>query len=321
MSTDEPIEDLPRGIALAWGVAETPQRGPKREMSVEKIVDAAIELADSIGIQAVSMSAVAKSLGYTPMSLYRYVSAKDDLLLLMQEEATGLPPESEGPTTEWRPRLEELFEAQLMIYKTQPWLLNLPISGSPITPNNSAWLEASLEALSSTPLNFDERMAVALFVTGMARWQGTVMAGYQEQARTTGLSDAELAVREFQLYDAVVNEDNFPMLRQAIDAEVFVSEADPFRFGLDRGLDGVAEYIVSVTDRTDTSTGEEDSEEDPSASSSEADIRDDDPEVLSDKKYREAQKSVRQAQKILAEARKRERQTLREAKVRLANKK
>lgn len=89
----EDLEDieLPRSIALAWGIAANPQRGPKREMSVERIVEAAVELADAEGIGAVSMAAVAKRLGFTPMSLYRYVTAKDDLLLLMQDEATGVP--------------------------------------------------------------------------------------------------------------------------------------------------------------------------------------------------------------------------------------
>ena len=47
-------------------------------------------------------------------------------------------------------------------------------------------------------------------------------------------------------------------------------------------------------------------------------ISDDDPDVVADKKFREAQKAVKQAQKVLAEARKRERQTLREAKERVA---
>jgi len=53
--------ELPRGVALAWGVAADPQRGPKREMSVEKIVDAAVELADAEGLGAVSMAAVASA--------------------------------------------------------------------------------------------------------------------------------------------------------------------------------------------------------------------------------------------------------------------
>ena len=89
--TDAPEPELPRGIALAWGIAANPQRGPKREMSVERIVEAAVEIADAEGLGAVSMAAVAARLGFTPMSLYRYVSAKEDLILLMQEEATGAP--------------------------------------------------------------------------------------------------------------------------------------------------------------------------------------------------------------------------------------
>src|SRR5690242_4367559 len=119
--------ELPRGIALAWGVAANPQRGPKREMSVERIVEAAVELADADGLAAVSMAAVAARLGFTPMSLYRYVTAKDDLILLMQEEATGLPPEAvrEG---DWRAQLTALYRAQLDGYLRHPWVLDVPIS-------------------------------------------------------------------------------------------------------------------------------------------------------------------------------------------------
>ncbi|WP_113904953.1 MULTISPECIES: TetR/AcrR family transcriptional regulator [Brevibacterium] len=335
MSADDPIEQLPRGIALAWGVAATPQRGPKREMSVEKIVDAAIEIADQEGIQAVSMSAVAKRLGYTPMSLYRYVSAKDDLLLLMEEEAVGLPPERTDGSGDWRARLGELYEAQTRIYSNQPWLLSLPISGSPITPNSSAWLDAGLEALADTPLTQDERIAVALFVTGMARWKGMVIAGYQEKERSTGLSGAELARQESRLYDAVVTVDNFPSLRRAIDAGVFTSEADPFAFGLELGLDGLVEYIAKVEaeraaepDGPGSGAGNGPRAADAGPEGPAADggpggpgpelPTDDDPDVMADRKYREAQKAVRQAQKVLAEARKRERQVLREAKARVA---
>lgn len=338
MTTEEPIEQLPRGIALAWGVAATPQRGPKREMSVERIVDAAIEIADHDGIQAVSMSAVAKRLGYTPMSLYRYVSAKDDLLLLMQEEATGLPPETEGVES-WRTRLEELYEAQTRVYTTQPWLLSLPIMGTPITPNSSAWLDASLEALHDTPLTQGERVAASLLVTGAARWKGAVFAGYEEQGRVTGLNEAELAQQESQLFDAVISSDGYPSLRLAIDAGVFTSEDDPFGFGLERGLDGLADYIDRVglergdetsiaagqVAKTASDVGESSApgatlpaEDTPSAEQSV--VTDDDPDVVADKKYRESQKAVRQAQKVLAEARKRERQTLREAKERVARK-
>ena len=129
--TDAIEPELPRGIALAWGVAANPQRGPKREMSVERIVEAAMEIADAEGLGAVSMAAVAAKLGFTPMSLYRYVSAKEDLVLLMQEEATGAPSEATREAGGWRERLEALFAEQLQHYLRHPWVLDIPISGVP----------------------------------------------------------------------------------------------------------------------------------------------------------------------------------------------
>ena len=64
----------PRGRS---GAAARPTEGPKPGLSLERIVQAAVELADAEGIGAVSMARVAGELGFTPMSLYRYVEAKD----------------------------------------------------------------------------------------------------------------------------------------------------------------------------------------------------------------------------------------------------
>ncbi|PRB13701.1 TetR/AcrR family transcriptional regulator [Microbacterium sp. MYb62] len=303
--TDIEPPELPRGIALAWGVAANPQRGPKREMSVEKIVEAAVELADTDGIGAVSMAAVAARLGFTPMSLYRYVTAKDDLLLLMQEEATGLPPESHLDVDGWRGRLLALYEAQVVLYLRHPWMLSLPITGSPITPNSSAWLDAGLAALEGTPLTAEERMAVALAVTGHARWCGIVQAGYTEQSRGSGLTPAEVAAREAALFDRVITAEEFPALRRAIEDDVFLSEADPFRFAVERTLDGVTAYIAGL-DRGD-------------AHAEVTEWIDLDPaEVAGDRRLKEAQKAVREAEKALRAAHKIERQALREARERLA---
>jgi AcrR family transcriptional regulator len=304
MTEIEPPE-LPRGIALAWGVAANPQRGPKREMSVERIVDAAVELADADGIGAVSMAAVASALGFTPMSLYRYVSAKDDLLLLMQEQATGLPPESIRELDGWRERLLGLYAEQVLLYQRHPWMLSVPITGSPITPNSSAWLDASLEALEGTPLSSEERVAVALAVTGHARWCGIVQAGYTEQARGSGLTSDQVAVRESELYDRVITAEEFPALRRAIDDGVFLSPADPFRFGMERVLDGVAAYMDSL----DRGVAPE-----PAADW----IALDPAELAGDRRLREAQKAVREAEKALRTAHKLERQALKEARERLA---
>lgn len=303
MTADEP--ELPRGIALAWGVAADPQRGPKREMSVERIVDVAVELADSDGLGAVSMAAVASRLGFTPMSLYRYVSAKDDLLLLMQEQAIGLPPESDADA-DWRARLRQLYSAQVAMFMAHPWVLSIPIEGSPVTPHSSAWLDAALEALAATPLTSEERVAVSLLIAGQARFCGIVMAGYADRMRERGQSPDAVTAEEAALYDMLISDAEFPALRAAVDAGAFASDADPFRFGLERCLDGVEAYVAALADGAPHAEPEAWVEADAA--------------LQSDKRYRdarkavhEAQKAVREAQRVLRSARRVEQQVRKEA--------
>lgn len=286
MSATEP--ELPRGIALAWGVATSPQRGPKREMSVERIVDAAVEIADADGLGAVSMAAVAAKLGYTPMSLYRYVSAKDDLILLMQEAATGLPSDG-GDDLDWRGRLESLYAQQVHLYLAHPWVLDIRITGSPATPNSAAWLDAGLHAMRSTPLTAQESLAVVLLVTGLSRWAAQVMVGYS-RAQVGGVSDAEMAAREDALYRALITAEAFPALKAAIDEGVFLDESDPFAFGLVRVLDGVEAYVAARAAGTPVES---------SAWQSGVDDR----AVADHKLYRGALKRVREAEKALRDAR------------------
>src|SRR4051812_49574831 len=93
---------LPASIAAAWGLRERPARGPRPGLSLERIVGAAVDLADAEGIGAVSMGRVAKELGSSPMSLYRYVAAKDELLALMVDAALALPNAPGDPGEDWR---------------------------------------------------------------------------------------------------------------------------------------------------------------------------------------------------------------------------
>ncbi|MHC2997773.1 TetR/AcrR family transcriptional regulator [Microbacterium sp. HJ5] len=302
--TDATDIELPRGVALAWGVAANPQRGPKREMSVERIVEAAVEIADAEGLAAVSMAAVASKLGFTPMSLYRYVSAKDDLVLLMQEEATGAPSDATREAGGWRERLEALYREQLQHYLRHPWVLDIPISGVPATPNSAAWMDAGLSALAETDLTYDERLAVMLLVTGTAHWAGSILAGYARVEREGGLDGETITRNEDALFRSLITADAYPHLRAAIESGVFLDESDPFSFALERGLDGVAAYIAT----------------DPASrrGSSPTWVTLDDGDIADDKKFREAQKAVREAEKALRDARKIERQVARDARERRA---
>ncbi|TDE97382.1 TetR/AcrR family transcriptional regulator [Occultella glacieicola] len=247
-NADEPIEvELPRGIALAWGVAANPQRGPKREMSIERIVEAAVEIADADGLGAVSMSAVATRLGFTTMSLYRYVSAKDDLILLMQEHGIGLPPLSVQEAETWQDGLMAFYRANVEIYRAHPWILDIPIEGTPNTPNNLAWLEAGLVVMQGMPLTAAEQIAVILLFTGHARWSAGVSRGYSQSASDHGQSPDELEQAEERLIASLVTEDMFPALSAAVEAGALSDPTNPFEFGVQRILEGVEHHVAALT--------------------------------------------------------------------------
>ena len=299
METDPEDLELPRGLALAWGVAAHPQqRGPKRELSLERIVETAVEIADARGMGAVSMSAVATELGFTTMSLYRYVTSKDDLLLLMGEEALGEPPLSITEAGHWREGLVRWHDEVMAVYTAHPWLLDLPISGIPSTPANLSWMDAALEVLTGTPLEPREAVAVMLLLSGHARWQAIVARGYTVSAQEAGLSPAELDTKVATLIGQLVTAEQFPYLRSAIDAGVFTRDHDPLTFGLHRILDGVELHVRARAEGA------------PAAVPAQPETPPETDAFPKDEKVREARAARREAEKAAREAQKRVREAV-----------
>lgn len=165
-------DDVSRVVALAWGVAAAPQRGPKRELSHERIVETAIEIADAEGLPAVTMQRVAQSFGYTTMAIYRYVATKDDLHQLMLDAAFA-DREPPAVTGDWREGLGAwmgwLFEA----YRSHPWVLEIPLSMEALLmPSQLRLADAMLRAFQELPATDGERLALLMslstFLRGMA---------------------------------------------------------------------------------------------------------------------------------------------------------
>ena len=120
---------LPASLDAAWGRRARPTKGPKPGLSLERIVAAAVALAHAEGLGAVSMARVASELGSSPMSLYRYVDAKDELLALMVDAALGdppPPPAGEG----WRDGLARWAWGYHDALRRHPWALHVPISAA-----------------------------------------------------------------------------------------------------------------------------------------------------------------------------------------------
>src|SRR5271154_958868 len=74
---------------VIWNRPERATRGPAPSLSRDEIATAAVTLADSQGIDAVSMRTLAVQLGVGAASLYRYVDRKDELIDLMVDAVMG----------------------------------------------------------------------------------------------------------------------------------------------------------------------------------------------------------------------------------------
>lgn len=247
MATTERGTGLPRSFELAWGVDIRPTRGPKRGLSLPRIVEAAIAVADRDGLDAVSMSGVAKELGSSTMALYRYVDAKDELLQLMVDAVYGAPP---APTADGEPIREALRRwawGELRVFRAHPWVLRVPITGPPITPNAVRWFESGLASLGETALDENEKMETVLLLSVFVRGIETAMVEVREAFRRAATTDANAMAIYGLALDRLIGEREFPALHRAIASGVVDAEDDPdeeFTFGLERILDGIDAHIA-----------------------------------------------------------------------------
>jgi len=226
---------LPASLEAAWGRRARPTKGPKPGLSLERIVDAAVALAQAEGIGAVSMARVAGELGSSPMSLYRYVAAKDELLALMVDAALGpVPPPP--PEEDWRAGLTRWAWGYHDAFRRHPWALHVP-SGPAVTPNLTAWLEDGLQSLAATGLPEAQKLSVLLLVSGYVRNEATLAA-------TIGATEGgDIMPTWGRLLARLTDPEDFPALHRALGSEAFAQDDAPddeFVFGLERVLVAVA---------------------------------------------------------------------------------
>ncbi|MER7460070.1 TetR/AcrR family transcriptional regulator [Micromonospora sp. NPDC126480] len=245
----EPADDLPESVAIAWGLRERPGKGPKRSLSLEQVVTAAVKVADTDGLAAVSMSRVATELGVATMSLYRYVSTKNELVELMVDAAFGDPPPPREPDEGWRTALARWADGNVAALHHRPWLRHVRISGPPIHPNSVRWMEQGLACLRDTALHPAERLSTVLLVSGYARYWATLTGDLTEAAAGSGDGPDEAGTRYWQHLERLTRAGGFPAIRDLLAAPAGEDEDDDFeaewRFGLDRLLDGVEVLIRS----------------------------------------------------------------------------
>lgn len=212
-------EEISRLVAMAWGVAATPQRGPKRELSHERIVEAAVEIADAEGLSAVTMQRVAKSFGFTTMALYRYVSSKDDLQQLMLDAIVGGEDWVIDPD-DWRTGLEQWTRTVAGAYLRHPWALDIPLSTeSMLMPGQVRGTDAGMRAMRSLPGAPEDKLAVIMLLTLYVR--GFASLGREAIDGVGGHGDAAR-----QLLREIVAEGRFPDVRPLIESGAYFDEPE-----------------------------------------------------------------------------------------------
>lgn len=239
--------ELPASLAAAWGLRERSTKGPKRGLSLERIVMAAVQLAATEGLAAVSMSRVAKELGAATMSLYRYVAAKDELLTLMVDVATGLPPRP-APDEDWRAGLTRWAWAYRVRLREHPWMLRVRISAPPNTPNQLCWLEDALRSLAGTRISPADKLSVVLLVSGYVRNDSALMADILASALASGSTLDQVMLDYGRSLRVLATQERFPEVHAVLASGVLDRADEPddeFIFGLDRVLDGIEVLVRS----------------------------------------------------------------------------
>ena len=227
--------ELPATVAAAWGVRERSQKGPKPTLSLARIVDAGVRVADSEGLDAVSMGRVAASLDTAPMSLYRHVSSKEELVRLMVDAAWGDSPGPLLPGEDWRAGLSRWAWGFRAALQRHPWAGHLPISGLPIMPREIAWFEDALACLAGTGLTEARKASVIMLLSGYVRNLAATEADIAAVVAASGLGVDEWMASYPRMLGQLTDPRRFPALTAFIAAGVFEtadSPDDEFIFGL-----------------------------------------------------------------------------------------
>jgi AcrR family transcriptional regulator len=228
---------------VIWERPERAARGPAPSLSRESISTAGVRLADTQGIEAVSMRAIALELGVGAASLYRYVARKDELIELMVDWVMGndLQFEIRG---DWREDLRSVAHGLRAMTLRHPWIA-IPSAGlRNFGPNTANCYERVLSAIDGLGLEIDDMLVMVETLDAFVRGRALEELSEQEAVRRSGLDQEQWMRTQTPYIESLMASGRYPLLtRVVLDAR---APHDPdrlehgFDLGLERVLDGLA---------------------------------------------------------------------------------
>jgi AcrR family transcriptional regulator len=216
-----------------------PARGRRdRGLNRERIVQAAIALADAEGLDAVTMRAIAQRLRTGAMSLYWHVGSKDDLVDLMRDAVAGEFQRLAEPSGDWRSDLTAIATDAREAFLQHPWLTAV-VGGRPaLGPNFLRHAELSLAVVSHLSVDTATQLAIVFAVDDYVR--GFATRELEERATGTERDEEWQEAVAPYMRDVLASGD-YPHLAAVIgDGQYFRDEGARFAFGLQCLLDGIA---------------------------------------------------------------------------------
>jgi AcrR family transcriptional regulator len=214
--------------------------GLRRGLDRERVVRAAVDLADERGIEAVTMRELGRSLGVEAASLYNHVAGRGDVLDGMADLVVAeidVPGDGVG----WEEAMRRRAVSARAVFARHPWAAALIDSRDRSGPGGLSYVDRVLGTLLQA--GFSARVAAHAFLA-----LDSYILGFERQRANLSLGeDVDTAERARETL-ALVPPGAYPSLvRVATEyaAEPFDEDA-AFDFGLDLILDGLARVLATA---------------------------------------------------------------------------
>jgi len=218
------------------------QTEPRLPLNRDRILQAALELADEGGIESLTMRKLGQTLGFEAMSLYNYVANKDDLIDGMLDRVLE-ETEPPSPAGDWTTAIRSSAISVHNGLTRHPWACPLLMSPGHIRPARLQYMDSLLgrlrEAGFSAEMTYHAYHVLDAHIFGFSLWQ----ANHSYNAVQLSGMAAEFA--------RMIPADVFPYLHEHGEqhfAEGPHREVSAFEFGLDFILDGLEK--IRVTEQT-----------------------------------------------------------------------
>ncbi len=221
-----------------------PQRGKGRRrdpLTQAAIVEAAIKVLDSEGLDAFSMRKVADEIDTGAASLYWHVGSKDGLLDLLFEEVIGeqLAELPEPDPERWQEQLKEVARTARRTVLRHRDIVQLSIGRIPMGPNALRLSEGVLAILRAGGV--PDELAVQGYLLMLSLVNGFTLdeAGYDEKA-PEGAPQIEEVAQMVRTYLSSLPSERFSNLKQVAHHFAMVDQDARFDLLLDLFVDGIA---------------------------------------------------------------------------------